>query len=722
MLAEVTLAYDIVDDMGATRSASMPIQVNLVWDGAGYRWAGPAFDALYGEHVIVYYPTSEIATAEMLLPEAETFYHTLETDLGLPLPDTFTIKLFNDARTFRAGVSPTLLSWVERWTEAGESIKLLLPSDFDLAESRRALTHEMTRRVLFDAGIRTPWLVEGLAEYESGQIERTDNLWIITENLPRAGRAIQRDRGLALEEIAFAHTLPEDDAPLAIAEAWDAVHYLWKLEEPARIQDLLGSLQTGVELDLALREYYALTLDEFEEQWRESAAMGHITDSQVAVAHQFDETEAEVHIDVLAGPAFEGRQAGSPENQIASEYIAGQFAACGLTPAGDNGGYFQTFPISYTTWLAPPRLNVETPEGEAVRGFVFREEFVAAISPAPSAGVVEADLIWVQDANYQDMQLAGKIAIRNQTNSLDAEIASAIEHGAGGLILISDITARELQAKQPFPVTASGEATIPVVRLSKDALPDLLTVGDYSLKDINTAPSALPLALQARIEIPLQAPSAARGANVLALLPGVDPELSQEVIIIGAHYDHVGDDPAGETEGLKYPGDNDDASGIGVMLEMARQWQAADYQPARTILFAAWDAQEAGEVGSGYYMAHPAFPLEETRVMIQLDAVGAGKGYYLQIEGDRQRDSLPIYAMEMAAEHDERRIGWINPEGRSDHYSFWEADVPAILLTWRESSEENLPGGLTEEIDLHKLRVTGRTVALGVMLLAQLGS
>lgn len=105
--------------------------------------------------------------------------------------------------------------------------------------------------------------------------------------------------------------------------------------------------------------------------------------------------------------------------------------------------------------------------------------------------------------------------------------------------------------------------------------------------------------------------------------------------------------------------------------------------------------------------------------MFQLDAVGGGKGYYLLIEGDRQRDALALFAMEMAAEHDEGRIGWNQPAGRSDHLVFWDAGIPAVLLTWKEASDENLPAELADEVDAYKLGVAGRTISLGLMILAE---
>lgn len=131
-------------------------------------------------------------------------------------------------------------------------------------------------------------------------------------------------------------------------------------------------------------------------------------------------------------------------------------------------------------------------------------------------------------------------------------------------------------------------------------------------------------------------------ANVLGFLPGSDPELRDEVIILGAHYDHVGDDPGG----LAYSGANDNASGVAVLLEIARQWQEAGYQPARSILFAAWGAQEAGQIGAGSYLAQPVLPITNTVGVVVLDAVGGGSGHRLMAQGMWEREGLLLFGME----------------------------------------------------------------------------
>ena len=89
-------------------------------------------------------------------------------------------------------------------------------------------------------------------------------------------------------------------------------------------------------------------------------------------------------------------------------------------------------------------------------------------------------------------------------------------------------------------------------------------------------------------------PREIKARNVLGMLPGADPQHKDEIVVIGAHYDHMGHDPDGNI----YNGANDNASGVAVMLEIARLWQAQGFRPDRSVLFAAWDVEEQGLVGS----------------------------------------------------------------------------------------------------------------------------
>jgi Zn-dependent M28 family amino/carboxypeptidase len=234
-------------------------------------------------------------------------------------------------------------------------------------------------------------------------------------------------------------------------------------------------------------------------------------------------------------------------------------------------------------------------------------------------------------------------------------------------------------------------------------------------------------------------PNLAQTTNVLGLWPGSDPVLGQEVILVGAHYDHVGDDPDGllctaaiagsgaeavqtaceQVEGQRYAGANDNASGIGIMLEIARLWQETGYRPKRTILFAAWAAQEIGQVGSQHYVQDPAVPLDQTVAMLQLDAVGGGDGYYLEAQGGGDREGLLLFALATAEEWVDGRLAIKALWAEGDHVTFREVGIPTLLIAWRDASERNWPVGLADEVEPYRLGVTGRVLSLALMALAR---
>jgi Zn-dependent M28 family amino/carboxypeptidase len=277
-----------------------------------------------------------------------------------------------------------------------------------------------------------------------------------------------------------------------------------------------------------------------------------------------------------------------------------------------------------------------------------------------------------------------------------------------------------MSAKTLPPPELPATDAIPVLELTQVGYERLLAAIGQTHEALLNSPPAQPLGIQVKVEILLGTPENNQTANVLGLLPGSDPDLAHELIVLGAHYDHVGDDPPGpQGDGFSYPGANDDASGVAVLLEIARLWQAADYQPGRSVLFAAWGAQELGQLGSGYYVDHPLLPLEDTEAMLQLDTVGGGNGYYLEAQGGSAREGLLLFNLQVADEWVDGRLTLGGRWAPSDQVSFAEAGIPSLLITWRGSSEDNLPAGIADEVDPYRLGVTGRIVTLAVMATAR---
>jgi hypothetical protein len=457
-------------------------------------------------------------------------------------------------------------------------------------------------------------------------------------------------------------------------------------------------------------------------------------------------------VQYLASPELAGRQAGSPGAESAAAYIAAQFAQAGLVPVSDlpNGyagasgdaasGFYQTVPFTRTVLLSAPRLEFEGASDQTHATLVYRQDFLLPLETLGQGGTARGELVWIGQDGDEDMDLAGKIVIRRAARELESEVKWAAGHGAGGLIMVGGReSAKELLAKAPLLPGRSADHSVPVVELTKAGFARLWELmGTADSSELDSVP-VLPLGVEAQIEIPISAPEPTETANLLGLLPGSDPLLRQEVIILGAHYDHVGDDPdsivcSGEgtgtgsqvantsclwEKGRRYPGANDNASGVGVLLEIARLWHETGYRPQRSVLFSAWGGQEQGEVGSRYYVEHPMLPMENVVTMVQLDTVGGGGGYYLEVQSEGEPEGLLLFNLMAAEDLVDGRLALSNRWGQSDQVPFHDAEVPALLLTWREASDDNWPVEIADEVDPYRLGVTGRMVTLALMSLAR---
>ncbi len=188
--------------------------------------------------------------------------------------------------------------------------------------------------------------------------------------------------------------------------------------------------------------------------------------------------------------------------------------------------------------------------------------------------------------------------------------------------------------------------------------------------------------------------------NLLAILPGSDPELSAEYIVIGAHYDHIGYGYSGNARGRPggiHNGADDNASGTATVLEIAKAMSALPVAPRRSILFALWDAEELGLLGSKHWIAHPTRPLDRVRFYLNLDMVGRLNGNILEVYGSRTAPGL----REVYARNNRMGVGaafsWdIIPD--SDHYPFVQKRIPFLMPFTGKHEDYHLPSDDADKI------------------------
>ena len=188
--------------------------------------------------------------------------------------------------------------------------------------------------------------------------------------------------------------------------------------------------------------------------------------------------------------------------------------------------------------------------------------------------------------------------------------------------------------------------------------------------------------------------------NVVAKIPGSDPELAGEVIVIGAHIDHLGF----EGDDI-YRGADDNASGSAVVLELARMFQRCGLAPKRTLLFVEWNAEEMGLVGSRHYVENPLLPLEDTIAVYNFDMVGGGDGTGVLLFGgdddeNRWLTDLMISAADAAGLT--HVIELVPQKLASDHAPFVEIGIP---ICWGFARPDPHPGYHSPDDDIGNIKI-----------------
>jgi aminopeptidase YwaD len=400
--------------------------------------------------------------------------------------------------------------------------------------------------------------------------------------------------------------------------------------------------------------------------------------SSLAVAAQQQELEPSAsrlqqHVSYLASDALEGRRTGTAGANDAARYVAGEFERLGLRAGNQNpvrrrreelARYLQTFP-----YVAGVQLGKGNAFSYGRYAGTNDGSLQSAVDWLPLAfstnGKVEGGIAFVgfgitaAELNYDDytgLNATGKIAIALQGTpdgdnphgqfskfeGIRWKAIAARNAGAKALVVVARDLAfsDERLTKLAYDNTA-GEAGIPVVVISRQALDKILTLSGTTVSALEQATTAKSPGSNkvltgevtvstdvVRNEVPAY--------NVVGVLEGSDPVLKNENIVIGAHYDHLGRGGEGSLaprSGEIHHGADDNASGTAGLLELARIFSAQRPKLKRTIVFIAFSGEEEGLLGSNYYVNHPLIPLTNTVAMINMDMIGRMKDRKLVIGG-----------------------------------------------------------------------------------------
>jgi hypothetical protein len=442
----------------------------------------------------------------------------------------------------------------------------------------------IARDILYDLGVETEWLVKGVSAYGAGRLTGVSP----ASELRGLLSLINNEALPSLESLEPDYRLNEDSFDDASVQAWDIVRFLAENYGLEAVAQIVGNVAQGMSPDAAVSDVTGQPLAAIEAEWLASATQAHIQPEWISIAESFDIEAVEAHMDALTSPEMNGRQVGSPGSELAAEYIAGKFEEYGLQPVGSNDSYFQSFGIDYVAWESAPAMEVTNGDGDLL-SLRFRQEFVVPVTITQSSEVVSGELVYVFDPTYEGLDLTGKVAVRYiEVGSIGDEAARAYDHGAAGLIIATGLDfEKDIVAKQPLPIQISETLTIPVMMLTRPGFDMLLEMAAWTRIDVNNSPPARPMGLTVRMQLPLSEPEPVEIANVLGMLPGSDPNLRDEYVIIGAHYDHVGHDPdlllcdgrfvsstaefdestCERVPGMPYTGLVDNASGVAAILD-----------------------------------------------------------------------------------------------------------------------------------------------------------
>ena len=444
------------------------------------------------------------------------------------------------------------------------------------------------------------------------------------------------------------------------------------------------------------------------------------------------------HVRTLSSDAFEGRGPGTPGEDKSVAYIQAQMQRIGLQP-GNHGDWFQTVPMVETTAAPGTTLTIDV----AGKPHVLKagdDMVIGTRTGQPEVKIDGSDLVFVgygvdapeRDWNdYAGIDVKGKTVVMlvndpgfhaNDASLFDGKrmtyygrwtykFEEAARQGAAAALIVHDTAGASYGwdvvknswsgVQYDLPASADPAPRLPAQGwITGEQAKALFADAGLDLDALRAAANkrgfkAVPM--KAKLSLDLKSAIAEKSSrNVVGLLPGTTH--ADEAIVYMAHWDHLGkhDDEqnAQGTADVIYNGAVDNATGVAGILEIADAFAHQSPKPERSVLFVAVTLEESGLLGSAYYAAHPAIPLDHTVAVVNIDAMGvSGRTRDVTVVGmgsSQLEDILkPILDKQGRTMHSES-----HPEAggyfRSDHFSFAKAGVPALYM---DAGDDLVDGG-----------------------------
>jgi hypothetical protein len=466
------------------------------------------------------------------------------------------------------------------------------------------------------------------------------------------------------------------------------------------------------------------------------------------VAASGDGVDPKKVVGYLASDELEGRGIGTAGIDKAADYIAGAFKRLGLQPAPAlNGDYFQSFGITAAT--APdPATTLASGDKTYKLGDDFSVVSFSGEAKFDAPVVFVGYGITSEEHKYDDyagLDVKGKVvlALRYEPHdvhgvsrftkakdewsreaALISKAKNATKHGAAALLLVNPPKYHE---DTPMPFSRellSEKAAVPFLHVKRHVADELLKRARgkdvAALQDeIDAAgkPLAMPLPnVTASGDVKILR-TETKVKNVVGVLPGKGP-LAGEFVVIGAHYDHLGLGGAGSLRPMAkeiHNGADDNASGTSAMLELAEHYaKNGGSADGRSIVFAAFTAEESGLIGSERFVNHPPVPLDKIAYMVNFDMVGRVRNNVLSVGGTGTAASFEalLKKADEASPLELKTFGK-GGYGPSDHMSFAMKKIPVLFFWSGTHPDYHKPSDDADKVNYEGI---GQVVQLGATI------
>src|SRR5262249_33499019 len=452
------------------------------------------------------------------------------------------------------------------------------------------------------------------------------------------------------------------------------------------------------------------------------------------------------HVKFLASDQLQGRRAGSPEADRAAEYIAGEFRKYGLKPAAVSG-FLE--PFTFVSGVKLGEANyLRVVSAGTTKELGLKVDYMPLAFSSPAAirgplvfaryGISAAEL---QYDDYKGIDARGKIVMIMRGSpdgdnphgrfadytapgrEAEFKTLAARQKGALGVVLISDTTSFKEDPLSRLRYDLNFlDAGIPAAAISRDAANWIFEAGGIKIPAADSsAMGALPSAADlSGVEAQLKTEVVkieSKTSNVVGLIRGSDPHLTNEYIIIGAHYDHLG---LGGSESLSqnpygqiHHGADDNASGTAALIEIARVLASSRDRLRRSVIIAAFSGEEEGLLGSASYAKNPPVPLSASVAMINMDMIGRLRQNMLMVSGTATSPAWKPLLEELnrkqgaraeagsdgvAATRFKLALG-DDGYGPSDHQSFYIRDIPVLFFFTGSHDDYHKPSDTADKIN-----------------------